>query len=120
VCVSSCSLLIRGNIAAVRQEIHLSGCPNFPSHLSVEAQKDISLVESAELLRVDYGATFATSTVWRFLDRHAMTVKKNGARSRAGETRRRRAAQGMFRRTAWSRTTPPGLHRRVRCIDQDG
>ena len=32
--VSSCSLLIRGNIAAVRQESHLSGCPNFPSHLS--------------------------------------------------------------------------------------
>jgi hypothetical protein len=30
---SSCSLLIRGNIAAVRQEIHLSGCPNFPRHL---------------------------------------------------------------------------------------
>ena len=30
---SSCSLLIRGNIAAVRQEIHLSLCPNFPSHL---------------------------------------------------------------------------------------
>jgi hypothetical protein len=24
---------IRGNIATVRQEIHLSGCPNFPSHL---------------------------------------------------------------------------------------
>jgi hypothetical protein len=30
---SSCSLLIRGNIAAVRQEIHLSGCSNFPSQL---------------------------------------------------------------------------------------
>jgi hypothetical protein len=29
----SCSLLIHGNIAAVRQEIQLSGCPKFPSHL---------------------------------------------------------------------------------------
>ena len=67
---------------------------------AVEAQKDISLVELAALLRVDHGMTFAASTVWRFLDRHAMTFKKNGARSRAGETRRRRAAQGMVRRTA--------------------
>ena len=30
---SSCSLLICGNIAAVRQESHLSNCPNFPSQL---------------------------------------------------------------------------------------
>jgi hypothetical protein len=58
------------------------------------------MTELSELLRVDHGATFAASTVWRFLDRHAMTFKKNSARSRAGETRRRRAAQGMVRRTA--------------------
>ena len=67
---------------------------------AIEAQKDISLVELAELLRVDHGASFAASTVWRFLDRHAMTFKKNGARSRAAETRRRRASQGMVRRPA--------------------
>ena len=30
---SSYSLLIRCNLAAVRQEIHLSGCSNFPSNL---------------------------------------------------------------------------------------
>jgi len=36
--------------------------------------------------------------VWRFLDRHAMTVKKNGARSRAGQARRRRVAQRVDRR----------------------
>jgi transposase len=67
---------------------------------AVAAQKDISLVELAELLRVEHGATFAASTVWRFLDRHAMTFKKNGARSRAGQTRRRREAQGVVRRSA--------------------
>lgn len=67
---------------------------------AIEAQKDISLVELAELLRADHGASFAASTVWRFLDRHAMTFKKNGARQRAGETRRRRAAQGVVRRPA--------------------
>jgi peptide/nickel transport system substrate-binding protein len=33
VSASSCSLLICGNIAAVRQESHLSNCPNFPSQL---------------------------------------------------------------------------------------
>jgi transposase len=59
---------------------------------AIEAQKDISLVELAELLRADHGASFAASTVWRFLDRHAMTFKKNGARRRARETRHRRAA----------------------------
>ena len=65
---------------------------------AVEAQKDISLVELAELLRVEHGATFAASTVWRFLDRHAMTFKKNGARSRAGQARRRCVAQRVDRR----------------------
>ena len=67
---------------------------------AVQAQKDISLVELAELLRTEHGASFAASTVWRFLDRHGMTFKKNRARSRAGEARRRRAAQGLVRRPA--------------------
>ncbi len=43
---------------------------------AVEAQKDISLVELADLLRTDHGASFTASTVWRLLDRHAMTFKK--------------------------------------------
>ena len=64
---------------------------------AVEAQKDISLVELAELLRSRHGASFAASTVWRFLDRHAVTFKKNGARSRAGTARRRSPAQGLVR-----------------------
>ena len=67
---------------------------------AVEAQKDISLVELAEMLGRDHGASFAASTVWRFLDRHGMTFKKNSARSRAGEARRRRAAQRLVRRAA--------------------
>lgn len=64
---------------------------------AIEAQVDITLVELAEMLRREHGASFAPSTVWRFLDRHAMTVKKNGARQRAGKARRRRAAQGLVR-----------------------
>jgi transposase len=67
---------------------------------AVEAQKDISLVELAEMLRADHGASFAPSTVWRCLDRHAMTLKKNSARSRAGTARRRRATQGLVPRPA--------------------
>jgi transposase len=66
----------------------------------VQAQKDISLVELAELLRAEHGASFAASTVWRFLDRHGMTFKKNRACSRAREARRRRAAKGLVRRPA--------------------
>ena len=41
------------------------------------AKVDITLVELAEMLRCEHGARFAPSTVWRFLDRHAMTLKKN-------------------------------------------
>lgn len=44
---------------------------------AIEAQKDISLVELAEMLRSQHGASLAASMVWRFLDRHAMTFKKN-------------------------------------------
>lgn len=67
---------------------------------AVEAEVDITLVEIAELLRVEHGASFAPSTVWRFLDRHDLTFKKNGARQRAGAARRRRPATGLVRRAA--------------------
>jgi transposase len=67
---------------------------------AIEAEKDISLVELAGLLFTQHGALFAASTVWRFLDRHAMTFKKNGARQRAGAARRRRPARGVVRRPA--------------------
>lgn len=67
---------------------------------AVEKQVDITLVELAELLRTEHGAPFAPSTVWRFLDRHAMTVKKNGARQRAGTARRARAATRLVQEPA--------------------
>ena len=34
------------------------------------------LVEIAEMLEAETGASFAPSSVWRFLDRHAITFKK--------------------------------------------
>ena len=67
---------------------------------AVAARKDISLVELAELLRAEHGASFAASTVWRGLDRHGMTFKKNSARSRAGAARRCRPAPRMVCSTA--------------------
>ena len=67
---------------------------------AVTAEVDITLVELAELLHRQHGASFAPSTVWRFLDRHGLTFKKNGTRQRAGAARRRRPASGMVRRTA--------------------
>lgn len=41
---------------------------------AIEAQVDITLVELADMLRCTHGTFFAPSTIWRFLDRHAMTV----------------------------------------------
>ena len=67
---------------------------------AVEAQVDITLVELSQLLRDRHGASFAPSTIWRCLDRHAMTLKKNGARQRAGTARRRSAAAGLVRQPA--------------------
>lgn len=67
---------------------------------AIDAQVDITLVELAELLHREHRAAFAPSTIWRFLDRHAITVKKNSARQRAGEIRRRGAAQGVVRQSA--------------------
>lgn len=69
---------------------------------AVDAKVDITLVELSQLLRDRHGAAFASSTIWRFLDRHAVTLKKNGTRQRAGAARRCRAASGLVRRTARS------------------
>jgi transposase len=51
---------------------------------AIEAKPDITLVEIAEMLESEHGASFAPSSVWRFLDRHGVTFKKKRARSRAG------------------------------------
>ncbi|MFH5927602.1 helix-turn-helix domain-containing protein [Roseomonas sp. SXEYE001] len=67
---------------------------------AVDAKVDITLVELAEMLRREHGAHFAPSTVWRFLDRHAMTLKKNGARGRARAARRHGQAPRLVQRAA--------------------
>ena len=63
---------------------------------AIDTRADITLGEIAEMLRREHGATFAPSTVWRFLDRHAMTVKKKRRTqpSRTGPTSPRGARPG--------------------------
>jgi transposase len=78
---------------------------------AIKAQVDITLVELAEMLHRHHGVSFAPSTIWRFLDRHDITFKKNRARQRAGAARRRRAASGMVGDAAISRSEAPGFHR---------
>ena len=49
----------------------------------VDETPDITLGEIAAHLDAGHGLTVAQSTVWRLLDRHGMTFKKNRARLRA-------------------------------------
>jgi transposase len=51
---------------------------------AIEAKPDMTLVEIAEMLEAERGASFAPSSIWRFLDRHGVTFKKKRARGRAG------------------------------------
>jgi transposase len=67
---------------------------------AVEARKDITLVELAEMLGREHGAQFAISTIWRFFERHGVTFKKNRARQRAGASGRHRPPSGVVRRAA--------------------
>jgi transposase len=43
---------------------------------AIDANVDITLVELSELLHRQHEASFAPSSVWRFLDRHNLTFKK--------------------------------------------
>lgn len=67
---------------------------------AINTKIDITLVELVEMLRAQHGQHFAPSTLWRFLDRHAMTLKKNRARQRADQARRRRTAPSLGRSAA--------------------
>jgi len=66
----------------------------------VEATADITLGEIARHLDERHGLRVAPSTVWRLLDRHGMTFKKNRARQRTGASGRSGATGGLARRAA--------------------
>lgn len=67
---------------------------------TISQTPDMTLEEIAAHLAAAHGETFAVSTIWRCLDRHGLTFKKNGARQRA------QAARG-----ARPRVLPPRLRR---------
>ena len=58
---------------------------------------DITLAEIAAHLEKKHSERFAPSTIWRLLDRHAQTFKKNRARQRTGTAGRSRATAGVAR-----------------------
>lgn len=51
---------------------------------AIEAKPDLTLEEIAKMLVSEREASFAPSSIWRFLERHAVTFKKKPARRRAG------------------------------------
>ncbi|QPC91601.1 IS630 family transposase [Mesorhizobium sp. INR15] len=82
---------------------------------AIERRVDITLVELAELLRQEHGASFATSTIWRFLDRHSMTFSKKTAH--ASEQERPDVAA---RRNAWFDAQPDLDPEHLVFIDETG
>ena len=61
---------------------------------------DITLAEIADHLEREHGARFAPSTIWRCLNRHAQTFKKNRARQRARAPGRGEPKARLARRAA--------------------
>jgi transposase len=66
----------------------------------IARQVDITLTEIAAHLEREHGEKFAPSTIWRFLDRHDQTFKKNRSRRRAGAGGRSERKAGLARRAA--------------------
>ena len=55
--------------------------------VSLAKDTDITLAELVDYLQQTHSVKVAPSTVWRLLDRHDMTFKKNSARRRAAAAR---------------------------------
>ena len=66
----------------------------------IAANKDVTLAEIAERLAADRSLRVVPATIWYWLDRRAITFKKNGARQRAAEAGRADAPPRMVRRPA--------------------
>jgi len=66
----------------------------------ISRQVDMTLMEIADHLASAHGERFAQSTIWRFLDRHDQTFKKNRSRQRAGAPGRGARKAGLARHAA--------------------
>jgi transposase len=85
----------------------------------IEAHAEVILAETRDMtledLRAalaDQGLEFGYGTLWRFFDRHGITLKKDSACERARAPRCRKAPPGVVRPAAGSRSRPAGVHRR--------
>ena len=88
---------------------------------AIEAQVDITLAELADLLQREHGASFAPSTIWRFLNRHGISIKKKlrAPASKTGPTSPRAENLGCKRSlisipSAWSSLMKPARRRKWR------
>ena len=75
---------------------------------TVAARPDITLMEMRGELG-ERGLGVSASTVWRFLDRHAMSFKKNGACRRAGTRGRSRRPHRLEEQPGDARPWPAGV-----------
>ena len=80
----------------------------------IKAKPDMTLVQIAETLEAETGASFAPSSVWRFLDRHAITFKKT---AHAAEQDRPDVAAA---REAWRELAPRLDPDKLVFIDETG
>jgi transposase len=76
----------------------------------IDEQPDRTLAE----LRAALQTSASLTTIWRAIARLAITVKKNGARVRAGSRGRGRVAHAMATRPAGVGSRAPGLSGRKR------
>lgn len=81
---------------------------------AIEAKPDMILVEIAEMLKSEFGASFAPSSIWRFLDRHGITFKKS---AHAAEQDRPDVAAA---RQAWRELAPQLDPDKLVFIDETG
>lgn len=71
------------------------------AHLT--ANPDLTLAALGTWLAAEHGVRLSSGALWTTVDRLGLTAKKNGARRRAGQARRRRAATHL--------AGGPALHR---------
>ena len=76
----------------------------------VSQTPDITLDEIRAVLRDD-GVSVGRISIWRFLERHGLSFKKNRARRRAGARRCGRGANALESVAANARPKPAGVHR---------
>lgn len=88
-------------------------------HAAIKKQSDITLDELRTML-AGHGVSTSIATLWRFFARHRITRKKDGPCERAGPRRHRRAALGLVRGPARSRSQAAGVHRRDLGVNQHG